>query len=101
MQENAVLHVRCSKLQELMAVSEEQILRQADTIRRLEYYVDPESTANAHMQLAQAQRALQQHQQELAEKARPCPVHRLVAHPALALVALYHQLYLSTALVLC
>lgn len=69
MQENAVLHVRCTKLQELSTASDEQIMRQSDTIRRLEYYVDPDATSNVHLHLAQAQRSLQQLQQAVAVRA--------------------------------
>lgn len=61
-----MLHIRCTKLQELVTASDEQIMRQADTIRRLEYCVDPDATANAHLQLAQAQRSIQDLQQAVA-----------------------------------
>jgi hypothetical protein len=76
-----VLHVRCNKLQELVTASEEQILRQADTIRRLEYYVDPDSTSNAHMQLAQAQKLLQEQHQELFAKVQHLDLHKLASQP--------------------
>jgi hypothetical protein len=59
-QENTVLHVRCTRLQELATAAEEQIMRQADTIRRLEYCVDPDAACNVHLQLAQAQRFIQE-----------------------------------------
>jgi hypothetical protein len=55
-----VLHVRCTRLQELATGAEEQIMRQADTIRRLEYCVDPDVACNVHLQLAQAQRFIQE-----------------------------------------
>ena len=67
-----MLHMRCTKLHELATASDEQIMRQADTIRRLEYCVDPDSTANAHLQLVQAQRSIQALQQAVAVRVCVC-----------------------------
>eukprot|EP00892_Ulva_mutabilis_P008320 jgi/Ulvmu1/5860/UM025_0122.1 len=67
--ENAVLHVRCVKLQELVSMSEEQILRQADNVRRLEFFVDPDVSNNAVLQLNHAQQQLKCLDKKVTEQA--------------------------------
>lgn len=71
MQENSVMHVRCAKLQEVVALSEQQIMRQADSVRRLEFFVDPDVKDNAALQLSQTQQQLKAIEAKSAEQARP------------------------------
>lgn len=69
LQENAVLHVRCARLQEVKAFADEQIMRQADNVRRLEFFVDPEIAGNAALQLSQTQQQLRSVEAKAAEQA--------------------------------
>lgn len=69
--ENAILHMRSSKLQHVANAAEDQVIKQADTIRRLEICVELFEDGKAPAKVAEQHIAMKAMQTELHLKVRP------------------------------
>jgi hypothetical protein len=74
--ENAILHMRSSKLQQVANAAEDEVIKQAETIRRLEICVELFDDGKAPAKVAE---------QHLAMKAMQTDLHHKVCSPSVIL----------------